>query len=86
MAQDRALAASEHRGHPALTMGQWKGAEDVDALMYAEQLSFANADRDRLRAKSRRFELPSRKNTMLRSGDLGDASVWRVTFCAHMDA
>jgi hypothetical protein len=86
MAQDRAFSACEHSCHPTLTMGQREGAEDVDTLMHAEQLSFADADRDRFRAKSRFYELASRHNSVLRSGDLGDPNVWRVTFRVHMDA
>jgi hypothetical protein len=86
VAQDRVLTTCEHRGHPALTMSQREGAERVDALMNTEQLSFPDADRDRFRAKPRHFELSPRDNTMLRSGDLGDPSVWRVAFCIHMDA
>lgn len=86
VAQDRTLSTSENCGHPALTMSEREGAEDVDAPVHAEQLSFADADRDRLRAKSRLFELSPRENSILRSGDLGDRSVWRVTFCVHMDA
>jgi len=86
VAQDRAFSACEHSCHPTLTMSQREGTERVDALMDTEQLSFAHADRDGFRAKSRFYELASRHNSVLRSGDLGDPNVWRVTFCVHMDA
>lgn len=86
MAQNRAVSTSEDRGHPVLPMRHREGAEDVDALMHAEQLSFAHADRDRLRSQPRLFELPPREYAVLRSGDLGGPSVWRVPFCPHMDA
>jgi len=54
--------------------------------MNAMQLSFANADRDRLGSEPALFELSPRHHSVLSSGDLGNRGVGSVAFCAHMDA
>ena len=84
--QNRSLAKGENCGHPALMMSRRSGTEDIDALMHALQLPFANADRDRFVAEPRLFYLPPSHHPVLPSAGPGKPRIGTVTFCVHMDA
>jgi hypothetical protein len=60
--------------------------DGVDALVDPVQLSFADANRDRLGSESTAFELPPRHHPMLPSGYLSRQRIGSVAFCVHMDA
>jgi hypothetical protein len=58
----------------------------VDATVYAVQLAFADADRDRFGSQAAIFELAPRDHAMLTSGDFRGRPIGRVEFCVHMAA
>jgi hypothetical protein len=84
--EDRAGTTSEHCSHEASVKMWGSVSHDVDALVDAIQLSFANTNRDRLGAQPTFLKLPPRHYAVLPRGDPRDLSVGCVAFCAHMDA
>jgi len=86
VAQDRAGAAGEDRGHEVRVEAQASVPHGVDALADAIQLPFANANRDRLGAEAAAFELPPRHDAVLPRCDFRYLDIRCVAFCAHMDA
>lgn len=87
MAQDGALAAREHRGHPAPVGREQRVADGIDASVHAVQPTTRNAMRDPTGTQAQRPQLPRRHDAVLTCGELSqrNRAGFRTT-CVHKAA
>jgi hypothetical protein len=84
VAEHRALAAGEDRGHEASVEAQAPVADGVDALVDAVQLTSIHSISDRSRSQTSAFELPPSCYAMLPRRNPGHPSICHVAFLTHV--